>query len=143
VGLRHLRGGPAGPKDAETPPPTVAALPTPPPPKRPARDEKPFDPLGVSVGDLRLKPFVEEDLGWSSNPGLPPGAQKGSGFLMSEAGFALDSDWSRSAVHGDFKGGLTDYFADPSADEPFANGVLNGAGISRARLASTARAGSQ
>jgi hypothetical protein len=120
------RGGPAGPKDGETPPPTVAALPTPPPPKRPVRDEKPFDPLGVSVGDLRLKPFVEEDLGWSSNPGLLPGAQKGSGFLMSEAGFALDSDWSRSAVHGDFKGGLTDYFADPSADAPFANGVVNG-----------------
>ncbi len=45
---------------------------------------------------------------------------------MSEAGFALDSDWSRSAVHGDFKGGLTDYFADPSAEAPFANGVLNG-----------------
>jgi hypothetical protein len=120
------RGGPAGPKDGENPSPTVAALPTPPPPKRPVRDDRPFDPLGVSVGDLRLKPFVEEDLGWSSNPGLLPGPQKGSGFLMSEAGFTLDSDWSQSAVHGDFKGGLTDYFADPSADAPFANGVVNG-----------------
>ena len=101
-------------------------MPTPPTPKRPVRDDKPFDPLGVSVGDLRLKPFVEEDLGWSSNPGLLPGPQKGSAFLMSQAGFAVDSDWSRSALHGDFKGGLTDYFADPSADAPFANGVVNG-----------------
>lgn len=120
------RGGPAGPKDGVTPSPTIAALPTLPPPKRPVRDDKPFDPLGVSVGDLRLKPFVEEDLGWSSNPGLLPGPQKGSAFLMSQAGFVVDSDWSRSALHGDFKGGLTDYFADPSADAPFANGVVNG-----------------
>ena len=58
-------------------------------PKKPARDDRPFDPLGVSVGDLRLKPFVEEDLGWSSNPGLLPGPQKGSAFLMSQAGLTL------------------------------------------------------
>ncbi len=119
------RGGPAALPGGRTPPPTVAALPAP-PPKRPARDDRPFDPVGIDVGDLRLTPFVEEDLGWSSNPGLLPGPQRGSPFLTSEAGFGLNSDWSRDAIHGDFKGGVTDYFADPSADTPFANGLLSG-----------------
>jgi hypothetical protein len=120
------RGGPTAPKDSQTPSPTVAAVPSPPAPRKPARDDRQFDPLGVSVGDLRLKPFVEEDLGWSSNPGLLPGPQKGSAFLMSQAGLTLDSDWAKSAVHGELKGGLTDYFADPSADAPFGDGLLSG-----------------
>jgi hypothetical protein len=120
------RGGPRGPADAETPPPSVAALPTPSKRKRPRRDDRPFDPTGIEIGDLKLTPFVEEDLGWSSNPGLLPGPRRGSGFLTSQAGFGLDSDWSKSAVHGSFVGGLTDYFADRSADAPFANGVLDG-----------------
>ena len=55
-----------------------------------------------------------------------PRPQKGSLFLTSEAGFGLKSGWSNDAIHGDFKGGVTDYFADPSADAPFGNGVLIG-----------------
>jgi hypothetical protein len=120
------RGGLKGPADGATPSPTVAALPAPPPLKRPVRDERPFDPLGIRIGGLKLTPFVEEDLGWSSNPSLLPGPQKGSPFLTSQAGFRLGADGPRSALYGDLKGGLTDYFRDPSADTPFANGVLNG-----------------
>ena len=139
------RGGPAALPEGRTPPPAVAALPAPAPLRRPVRDDRPFDPVGIAVGDLRLTPFVEEDFGWSSNPGQLPGPQKGSAFLTSEAGFSLNSDWSGSALHGDLKGGVTDYFADPSADAPFANGVLDARwGISRdlsldaeARLAMT------
>ena len=114
-----------GPKGSQTPAPTVAALPAP-PPRHPPRDDKPFDPLGISLGSFKLRPYVEEDIGWSSNPELVPGSQKSSAFLMSQAGFALDSDWSRSAIHADMRGGLTDYFSNPAADAPLANGDVNG-----------------
>lgn len=120
------QGGPKGVSREVAPPPTIAALPTPSKPPRKKPDDKPFDPVGVEVGDLRLTPSVEEDLGWSSNPGLLPGPQKGSAFTTTTAEVGLDSDWSTSAVHGDLKGGYTDYFADHSADAPFANGVFDG-----------------
>lgn len=119
------RGVPKARSDSHAPAPTVAALPAP-PPRRPRQDDKPFDPLGISIGALRLKPYIEEDIGWSSNPELVPGSQKSSAFLMSQAGFALDSDWSSSALRADMKGGLTDYFSNPAADTPFANGDING-----------------
>jgi hypothetical protein len=120
------KGGPKGVSGELQPTPTIAALPTPPKPPRKKPDDKPFDPVGVEIGDLRLTPSIEEDLGWSSNPGLLPGPQKGSAFTTTTAEAGLDSDWSTSAVHGDLKGGYTDYFADHSADAPFANGVIDG-----------------
>ena len=83
------RGVPKARSDSQARAPTVAALPAP-PPRRPRQDDKPFDPLGISIGDLRLKPYIEEDIGWSSNPELVPGSQKSSAFLTSQAGFALD-----------------------------------------------------
>jgi hypothetical protein len=120
------RGGPTGPSNAKIPGPTDAA-PTPPPAKkRPPRDEKPFDPLGISLRGLTLRPYVEEHLGWASNPSLLPGAQSGSAFLQTQAGFALDSNWATSVVHGAVNGGWTDYFAKPSANYPSGNGLLNG-----------------
>lgn len=126
------RGGPKGVSGGVSPPPTVAAPPTPPKPPRKRPDNRPFDPVGVEVGDLKLAPFVEEDLGWSSNPSLLPGPQRGSAFATTEAGVSLDSDWPMSAVHGDLRVGYTDYFADHSADSPFANGLLDGRyGLSR------------
>jgi hypothetical protein len=55
--------GPKGVSGELAPPPTIAALPTPPAPPRKKPDDKPFDPVGVEIGDLRLTPSVEEDLG--------------------------------------------------------------------------------
>ena len=52
----------------------------------PPPDDKPFDPVGFSVGDLKLTPYVEEDGGWASNPGLSPGPQSGSAFETTEVG---------------------------------------------------------
>jgi hypothetical protein len=121
-----LRGGPPESADGQTPPPTIAALPTPPPRRKPAIDDKPFDPVGIEVGDMKLTPYVEEDVGWSSNPGLTAGEQKGSAFETTEGGFALQSDWSRSDLHGSFKGGYTDYFASPADNAPYGSGTLDG-----------------
>jgi hypothetical protein len=120
------RGGPADLAPGETPSPTIAAFPPPPPKRRSAVDDKPFDPLGISVGDLKLTPYVEEDLGWASNPAQASGPQKGSAFETTEAGLSLQSDWSRSDLHGSLKGGYTDYFADPQDNAPYGGGVLDG-----------------
>jgi hypothetical protein len=119
-----LRGGPAD-LQAATPGPTVAAQPTP-QRRKPAADDKPFDPTGVRVGDLKLTPYVEEDGGWASNPGLTAGPRRGSAFETTEAGVALQSDWSRSDLHGQLKGAYTDYFDDPKDDSPNASGALGG-----------------
>lgn len=121
-----LRGGPADLDPGETPPPTIAAIPAPPPRRRPTTDDKPFDPVGIGVGDLKLTPYVEEDAGWASNPALASGPQKGSAFETSEAGLSLQSDWSRSDLHGALKGGYTDYFGAPTDNAPYGNGALDG-----------------
>ncbi len=121
-----LRGGPADLDAGQTPPPAIAAIPAPPPRRRPAIDDKPFDPVGIGVGDLKLTPYVEEDAGWASNPALAPGPQKGSAFETTEAGLALQSDWSRSDLHGSLKGGYTDYFAAPADNAPYGSGALDG-----------------
>ncbi len=121
-----LRGGPADLVSGQTPSPAIAAIPTPPPRRRTAIDDKPFDPVGINVGDLKLTPYAEEDLGWASNPALAPGPQKGSAFETSEAGLALQSDWSRSDLHGALKGGYTDYFSAPRDNAPYGSGALDG-----------------
>jgi hypothetical protein len=121
-----LRGGPPEPSEAQTPAPTIAAIPPPTPRRRTPVDDKPFDPVGIPVGDLKLTPYVEEDLGWASNPGLAAGSQKGSGFETTEGGLGVQSDWSSSELHGTVKGGYTDYFGAPSDNAPYGNGVLDG-----------------
>jgi hypothetical protein len=121
-----LRGGPPDLADGQTPSPTIATIAPPPARRRPASDDKPFDPVGVSVGDLKLTPYVEEDFGFASNPALAAGPQKGSAFETTEAGLSLQSDWSRSDLHGALKGSYADYFSDPQANAPNANGVLDG-----------------
>ncbi len=120
-----LRGGAADNPQAKTPPPTVAALPTP-PRRKPKPDDKPFDPVGIWLGDLKLTPYVEEDGGWASNPDQTAGAHRGSAFETTEVGAALQSDWSRSELRGEIKGAYTDYFDDPNANTPTGSGTLDG-----------------
>jgi hypothetical protein len=119
-----LRGGPAD-SDLAPPAPSVAALPTP-PKRKPPPDDKPFDPLGVKIGDLKLTPYIEEDGGWASNPGSVVGPHQGSAFETTEAGLGLQSDWSRSDLHGLLKGSYTDYFAEPADNTPTGSGTLDG-----------------
>jgi hypothetical protein len=123
-GAPESEPGPSG--EAPQPGPTIAAIPAPPPLRKIPVEEKPYDPLGVRVGDLDLKPYIEEDVGWASNPFLIPGAVKGSAFDTTEVGGSLQSDWSRSDVHGDLKAGYTDYFTERQASAPYASSTLGG-----------------
>ena len=119
-----LRGGQP---DAQTnaPSPTIAALPAL-QRRKPTPDDKPFDPVGVRIGDLKLTPYVEEDFGWASNPDQTSGPRRSSAFDATEVGASLQSDWSRSELRGTLKGAYTDYFNDSAANAPTASGALDG-----------------
>jgi hypothetical protein len=121
-----LRGGPPALDPDLTPPPTVAALPPIPAKPRPRLDDKPFDPVGIMVGDVKLLPSIEEDVGYSSNPSLVSGATKGSFYETTQGGLNFQSDWARNELRGSFTGGYTDYFTDSQANTPNGNGVVDG-----------------
>ncbi|MGO9742805.1 MAG: outer membrane beta-barrel protein [Roseiarcus sp.] len=129
-----LRGGAVDPTVDETgapltdepPPPAIAALPNPdtPPPRRKLEvDADPYAPLGLRLGDITVKPYVEEDAGYATNPlGVSSGA-KGSMLSTTEAGADWQSDWSRDDFHGQLKAGYNDYASAPSADGAYGSGV--------------------
>ena len=131
-----LRGGAPDPNansadltpiGAVAPAPTVAATPAPPPLRRIPADPAPFDPVGLRLGDIDLKPYFEQDVGYASNPlALGGGGVKSSGFETSEAGLSWQSVWSRDDLHGQLKGGYTDYFATPEANGGYGSGAIDG-----------------
>jgi hypothetical protein len=112
--------------DTPLPPgPTVAALPTPPPRRKIRPDDKPFEPVGLFVGNLRLTPYVEQNIGYASNPfGVASGA-RGSAFSQTEVGVGLQSNWSRNELTGSAKVGYNDYVQTPSASAPYGAGVVD------------------
>jgi hypothetical protein len=122
-----LPGGPAALDPALTPPPTVAALPPIPAKHRPPTlDDKPYDPLGIRVGDIKLLPTIEEDFGYSSNPSLLSGPVRGSTYENTQAGLGFQSDWARNELKGSLIGGYADYFDVHQADSPNASGTIDG-----------------
>ena len=122
-----LRAGlPGGPAPTDPAPPNVAAAPTIPAKRRPLVDGKPFDPVGVMVGDIKLLPTIEQDGGYATNPLFTPSPANGSAFESTQAGLALQSDWARNELRGSFLGGYTDYFNAPQASNPNGTGTLDG-----------------
>ena len=116
-----LRGG----VDPSTPPgPTVTALPLPPAGRTIRREDKPFDPVGLYVGDLKLTPYIEQSVGYASNPlGLSGG--RGSAVSVTEVGVGLQSNWSRNELTGSAKLGYNEYFQTPEASAPYGSGVVD------------------
>ena len=126
---KALRAGlPGGPPklDPARPPPTVAAVPAIPAAHRPHLEEKPFDPVGVELGDLRLLPTIEEDVGYASNRRCCRGRPRPRSMRATQGGLAFQSDWSRNDLHGSLTGGYTDYFEAHEADSPNAAALLGG-----------------
>lgn len=107
------------------PTPTTAVIPAPTPRRRIPADDDPYQPLGIDAGNLRLLPYVEQDIGSNSNP-LSSAAAKGSLFSTTEAGVALKSNWSRDEITGELKAGYNDYLGAESANAPYGSGKLDG-----------------
>ncbi len=121
-----LRGGPPDLDPLATPSPSIAAQPTPPLRRTIKPDLEPFAPLGERIGDLKLTPYVEQDIGYASNPLGSSIRPRPSAFDTTEVGLGLQSDWSRSDLHGSLKAGYNDYFSTPQANAPYGSGVIDG-----------------
>lgn len=107
------------------PAPTLAAIPVLPQPRRPLVDAHPFDPVGLSVGALRMTPYVESDIGFDSNPNRQNRNVKSTLFARGEAGAALKSDWSVHEFDATLRGGYSKYFDAPDASRPDASLIAN------------------
>jgi hypothetical protein len=108
------------------PGPTVAVIPTLPRALRPKPDPTPFDAIGVTVGGLRLYPYVEADTGYDTNPNFNPENTGASAFIHGETGMKVESDWSQHSLTADLRGGYYEYFSLPTADRPEAAGTITG-----------------
>lgn len=116
------RGGP--PPD-EVPGPTVAALPVPLRHLPAAVEADPFAPIGVAVGGLRLFPYVQQSIGYDTNPEQINSGIKPSAYSRTEGGFALQSLWNGQDLRGTMYGAYDAFFSNPAADRPDANGVVD------------------
>jgi len=122
--LRREQTASPGDPDGLTPAPSTAALP--PPVRRPTKvDDQPFAPVGIDAGLLRVKPYVESDIGYADNPNLAPKGSpqlRGSTFSRDDLGMSAESDWSNHAFTGNLRLGYADYFSAHEADAPGGDG---------------------
>ena len=111
-------------KEGGPPSPTVAGLPV--LPRRTILpDANPFGPIGYGVGSTRIFPYVEQSLGFDSNPEQISTGVKSSPFSRTEGGFTVQSNWSVHELRGTVHGGYDDFFDNPRANRPDAVGVFD------------------
>jgi len=127
---RRARAARKPPPGAEAPvlppPPGVAVLPAPRAPHKPKLEARPYDPIGVGIGSLRLSPFVEVSGGHDDNPNrlARTANPKPATLLRGDAGFTLRSDWSTHDLQADVRVGYSEYFSQPEANRPDGAGTL-------------------
>jgi len=88
------------------------------PPRRPAPPpQDAYEPLGLRVGSLLLKPAVEITRGYDTNPShgsnSPP-----SGFTVVEPTLKVQSQWARHEFGLDLRGSYSEYDKVPSLSRP-------------------------
>jgi len=111
--------------DYIAPSPSTATLPPIPVKTRPKVEGEPFAPVGVNLGLLRVKPYVESDIGYNDNPNSrPANSARGSYFAHEELGLSAASDWSNHSFTGDMRLGYYDYFTAHEADAPDGQGAF-------------------
>ncbi len=100
--------------------PTIAAK----TPKKP--EDKPYEPLGIDVGSLRLKPYVEGSFGYDTNPNRVTSPSKGSTLGRIDGGLAIESQWAQHSLKGEMRGGYSDYLGVKGANRPDGAGKIDG-----------------
>jgi hypothetical protein len=115
----------------EPPPPEPLGPPMLPPepsaraPRKPASDN-PFDALGLRAGAFLLKPTIDVDFGYDSNPGQLPGKVNGATFTTVASRVEFASDWSRHALHGAVEGSFQRFFDSDNPNRPTLHSVIDG-----------------
>jgi len=124
---RQARQRPLDDREAQQPPPTgVAVVPTIAVKKPRPPEASPFEPTGVDVGSLRLKPYVEGAFGYDTNPGRIEKPAKGSTLGRVDVGVAVDSLWSVHSLKGELRAGYADYLQIKNVNRPDATGKIDG-----------------
>ncbi len=98
------------------PPVTTAQIASPLQAPSPAVEENPFAPLGIGVGSMRFVPFVENGIGYNSNPEGSTGAKKGSLYHRIDGGFDGVSNWSSHELRTNVRLGNSSFFEDAAAN---------------------------
>ena len=118
----HLRPG----LTALPPPPTVAVAPTIKAKPRPRPEDRPYDPVGIGVGSLRLTPLLDANYGYDSNPNRIAGTHHGSQLFRADGALAAQSEWGLHAFRANMRLGYSEYFDLPEASRPDGAGTFAG-----------------
>src|SRR5947209_14578737 len=131
--LRDTTGGPPkvfdptlGMPAPSDPPPTVAVLPTILTKPRPKADAGPYAPIGIGIGNVRLRPSLETSVGYDSNPNRVATPLRGSSELRADGALNIQSEWSNHELRGDLRLGYADFPQVPKANRPDGAGALIG-----------------
>lgn len=110
--------------EADPPPPNYAMQPAPTPKRKPRVDPDPYAPLGVQIGSVNVKPYVDVQAGYDSNPRRAP-VKEGSPVLRGGLGFTAQSDWSRHEFTAEATASYLRFTKVPDADRPEGSGKAN------------------
>jgi len=94
--------------------------------RRPAVDEKPFDPLGIEAGSFLLRPAIEVSGGYDSNPARTNTGGGGSVFGIVAPELQVNSNWSRHELTANLRGSYISYGTATSLDRPAFGGKIDG-----------------
>lgn len=107
--------------EAPSPAPNYAMRPSPAPRPRPRREDEPYAPLGLRLGNFVVSPYVDAQAGYDSNSRRAAVAE-GSPVLRAGAGFTARSDWSRHELNAEVDASYLRFTKTPDADRPEASG---------------------
>jgi hypothetical protein len=108
------------------PPPSVAVLPTIRTKPKPKAEDAPFAPIGIGLGNVRLRPSLETSAGYDNNPNRVTTPLRGSPVLRADGALNVQSEWSRHELKGDLRLGYADYPSVHTANRPDGAGALTG-----------------
>ncbi len=94
--------------------------------RRPAIDEKPFDPLGIQAGSFLLRPAIEVSGGYDTNPARTVAGGGASSFATVAPELQVNSNWSRHVLTADLRGSYIWYGTAATLDRPTFDGKIDG-----------------
>lgn len=105
--------------------PSPKPKPTPKAERKSQPDEDPFTPQGLMFGALQPTPYIEQNIGYSTNPLISSDSHKGSFLSKTEVGVGWQSDWSRNAFNGSLTLGYGLFPQVADANAPYGNGNMS------------------
>lgn len=97
--------------------PSLTALP-PAPPRKKLVETDPYAAPGVEVGSFTIRPALDVDTGYDSNPNRLRSAVQGSSFIRPGAQVNIDSNWTTHSFQGLLRGSYSSYTSVDSANRP-------------------------